>query len=75
MCLLHTVKLVCLNVMLFNDEVKNLCRMFLQNSNPNYVFHLTLRKFKDMAKQKLRTNDNKEFFVRNQHYIFWKFAT
>ena len=62
MCLLHKVKLICLNIMLFNNEVKNIYRMFLQNIYPDYFFDFTLKKFNNMVKQKLRTNNNKNFW-------------
>ena len=61
MCLLHRAKSIFFNVMLFNNEVKNLPRMFLKNSYPHHFFDLTLKKFKNMAEQKRRTNDDKKF--------------
>ena len=64
MFLLHIEKLICSNVILFNDEVKNLRRMFLQNSYPNYFFKLILKKFQNNAKQKPKTNDQ-ELFVQS----------
>ena len=41
--LLDRAKLICKNAMLFNNEVKNLLRMFLRKSYPNYFFGFTLK--------------------------------
>ena len=49
MYLLHSAKLICSNVLLFDNEVKNLCIMFLQNGYSKNFFNHTLKKFKDMA--------------------------
>ena len=45
MCLLHKAKLICSNVWLFNDDIRNLGRMFLQNGYPKCFFDLTLKKY------------------------------
>ena len=38
--------------------------MFLKNGNSNYFFDLTLKNFENMAKQKLKKIDNKNFSNR-----------
>ena len=53
-CLLQKAKLICWSIMLFNIVIQNLRRMFLQNGSPNYFCDLTLKKLKNVAKQKSR---------------------
>ena len=51
MILLHRAKFICSDVLLFNNEVKNLCRMFLQNDDPYDLFDFGLSKFENIAKK------------------------